>query len=759
MRNFKLFIAIVLAGLLSACGGGGSSTPATTTPTPTTTNVTVGGKVYDKELSGAEVLFYVDGDTTPIAKSVTDSNGAYSVTLPASSADNAKSITIKVKRGKFKMRSLMGNVQDIIATAKSKSDAITSDTLPSANITNVSTAIAALIDQAGSTPASKAEIDAAVKAVDKDKVLKISAALKMVVDYGAGTDSGSKLTATNTDDLAKQLAAASPADLSTAVGDLVAAANTASGTTLTEQDFKDEVTNDPILAVQLPSDEAALATAMVNGNSYFILEIDSSGSSTGTIVKFDGAGAATAWSTGSMDTSNTGDYSVTNDVVTVNMPALGQTAAQTFVLTVKSGNVNSVFVKVAIDDVAKGKTNMRRIITVGGTTNSAGNIRSADAKNTILTDFKNSRALSTGTCDGSAGDSIYMGNGGSLSGVNCVVHGSGLLKFIPTTQSVISPVLYVGLQADSWKWDGTIGIVKKAMNMVLITDEGATSTPIASYERVFRARNVNTESTTKLGGPRVNRLVMRVDSKKNLSLRYVRAAGAGAGTTGDPTLAEIYMKKADKTLKLFQRKIVIGVADPKSFGATVHYSYNTIDDAKIAYSVNLGKHAGGLLNAIFFSNNNSTTYPTSLSNPLGGVNTRLLYKLSAITATDVFGTATTMSFTTRHLLNPTKFETLTFNRANNTATSGTVTIVDTNGSSTLDWAIATPTGAKLTVSTTEDYTGVSYTPTIILTDANGGKHITYMDRTTGTDSFVMGTYEKNNVGELVGVKGHLVTRN
>lgn len=83
-RQVLVVLSIMTAGFIAGCGGGGGSDSGVSA-----TSTTISGKVADGYLSGAEVFLDKNGNYQwdgGEAKTKTDGNGAYSMTVPAADA-------------------------------------------------------------------------------------------------------------------------------------------------------------------------------------------------------------------------------------------------------------------------------------------------------------------------------------------------------------------------------------------------------------------------------------------------------------------------------------------------------------------------------------------------------------------------------------------------------------------------------------------------------------------------------------------------
>ena len=140
--------------LIGCSSGGGSSTP----PPPPPQDVSISGKVYDQEISGATVEILV-GDTV-VGTTTSDSSGQYSFDLSVTEAQRAQRCVVRATRGNFSLQSLLGTV-GAVTDSRDENDEVNGDNLPAANVTNVSTALAAIIqrENGGTLPSDQSTID------------------------------------------------------------------------------------------------------------------------------------------------------------------------------------------------------------------------------------------------------------------------------------------------------------------------------------------------------------------------------------------------------------------------------------------------------------------------------------------------------------------------------------------------------------------------------------------------------------------------
>lgn len=703
----------------------------TVTGATNNTSIKLNGKVYDTQLSGAEVtLYYSDNFNKPIAVTTSDNNGNYSVTLNIAPANRNKSIVAVARRGNIKLRALLGNAGALADASAVAGGKLSSTSFPTANITNVSTAIIAIVRfQTGSIPTSQAAIDAALKLIAdsptlSQKVIDIAAIIKAVVDYGVQTNIGTA-NSKETDNLAQILAIdnnrISPAGIFLAMSQLAGVP--------TKVNLLAQVSNDPILAAQLPisaTNAAALATEMALGNSYAIIDPDGSG----TIVKFTSAGVYTQYTNSNMDVAVTGTYTVAGAIITINAPAA---FTSPLAVTVIAGNKNSIQVSLSKAGVAAGIGNLRRIIPVSTALNSPNNMNISVLQNKELIDFENSRATDIASvCDAVKNDGAVIGNNPAspaLSGFTCQAHASGTLKLV-SPDLTREPNYYIGFMPDGW--NGTV--LSQAFSAIVL------STIDASASRGYQPIAIN--ATT--GSPINNKRVMRIDNNNSISLRMVTATGTDAATGIKFALTDNYKNN----LKTVNRKIYIAQSVANQFNTTVNYSTKLPAGNAIRYSVRLGKSSGGKLNAVFKSIDDANLLPLSLQNPLKTITTRVVYNLSALTISDlIVPTFAFGSYRVTNLLDSTDISQVTFN------SNGA-------GSSRKNNILKPFTWIEAVVTSAVPGSTATYAKTIIVTDsATGNKSYWYADKSFGNSSFVIGSFGVDSTGKFNKIKASILAPN
>lgn len=702
MKLTKLLILTLFASLAAACGGGGgSSTPAPTT-TPPPTAVTLSGQAYDLGVANADVTVYVGGQA--VAHTTTDQDGNYSVNLQVAEQDRASHCVVVVTRGNISLRSLLGNAGSVADTATANGGKVTSTEFPGANVTNVSTALAAVMENAagGTLPSSQADIDAAIAAIaadttTQDHLIKIAAAIKAVVDYNG--DPSKVGAATNTDELAKALAASSdPA------GDLdkVVASSTANSAAQLEL----EVAGDPTLAEQIPSDKATLVAGLKD-NTY--VTNDSKGGA--TLIAFHSGGTVTIAGYDDIETGGvTGTYTDNqNGTLTIKYtdPVSG---AETVDLSVTGGSANAILTNAVLNGSDDGSYILRRIVPVVTGTSSATAIGAAKLKGKMLVDVDSSRGVDLRTCDanGSAADSaLYTARGASL-GATCRI----ALGMLVINQASSGKNVY-GALADSW--DGSTLSLSQQMSVVT----WAANSGIASYGRVYQAMASSTTPT-----PIQLRLYPDSgDGSMGAQLRFI--------TVDDPAGDTVAAGKMDVynyyqgTYRARTKDLIVGTQHPFTGTLRVNGSVDTgiigstcsdwasCNDPSVSIGINLGNNANSGLGAYI--------NPYATGGPV--LRTRYTYGMSVLTAGDVSG----KTFSVTDLVHP-GGGSITFN-ANGT---GVLTNAGTGQNEDFTWAIGKAVPANGTTS------GVDYGNTLVISWPDSTTE--YLFGHQSGDAMIIGTY-------------------
>ncbi|MEJ2393093.1 MAG: hypothetical protein P8019_17115 [Gammaproteobacteria bacterium] len=681
MKFTKLLIPILFAFLASACGGGGSSS---STPTATTTAVSLSGQVYDQGVANASVTVYI-GDQA-VAHTTTDQNGNYSVNLQVTEASRASHCVVVATRGNISLRSLLGNMGAITDIATANGGKVTSTDLPSANVTNVSTALAAVIENTtgGTLPDSQADIDAAVHAIAtdanaQDRVIKIAAAIKAVVDYSG--DPSVVGAATNTDELAKVLAAS--ADLAGDLDTVVASSSASSAAQL-----ELEVAGDPTLAEQIPSDAATLVASLA-GNTYVTGDPDAN-----TLLAFRNGGAVTIAGYSDIETGGVDGTYTDNQDGTLTIVSGG---TNTIDLTVIGGSANAILTNVVINGTDEGTHVLLRIVPVVTSASSATAIGAADLAGKTFVDVATSRAVVPGTCDatGSVADSSLLSAQGTLPGATCQI----ALGMIVISQTSYGKMM-LGALADSW--DGTA--LSQQMGVIIWE---ANPTPslgdIASYGRVYQPIDWTTTTPTPI---QLRLYPDSGDGSIGAQLRFVTVNDTPGDTAADGKM-DVYNylqgTYSAKTVDLIMGTqhpltgtlLVNGSVYPGVIGTTCT-DWATCGDPSVSIGINLGKNVNGGLQAHINPN-------------YGGgprLRTRYAYGLSTLTADDVSG----KTFTVTDLIHS-GGGTVTFN-----ANGSGVLNAGTSQSENFTWAIGPAVPANATTSGVTDYGD-----TLVLTGQDGSR--------------------------------------
>ncbi|HSI57548.1 MAG TPA: Ig-like domain-containing protein [Ideonella sp.] len=224
--------------------------------------LTVTGTVRDNPMPGASVVATVAGTALPAVTA--DANGDYSLVI--TTTDPSAFISLKAtgagEQSSVVLASLVGDAAE--AAAASTAGAVNATTLPAANVTHISTAIAVLSEQAlGKPPASSADIKAAQGQFTASQTVEMATAIKLVADKGVALPSGS----------ADTLALVSQP---TAYAGFVVAQSTANPTTFA--DTRQEVLGDPAIAVTPP-------TPVAGGADTTILLVQGEGASANSAIR------------------------------------------------------------------------------------------------------------------------------------------------------------------------------------------------------------------------------------------------------------------------------------------------------------------------------------------------------------------------------------------------------------------------------------------------------------------------------------------
>lgn len=706
------FCGVVLTAIvLTACFSGGSSDPVPA-PTPTPTAVTLTGQVYDQEIANADVTVYV-GDQA-VANTTTDQGGNYTVNLQVTEQARANRCVVVATRNQISLRTLLGNVGAITDTATANNGTVTSDLLPSANVTNVSTAIAAVIEASGGVlPDSQADIDAAVAAISndaslQDKVVKIAAAIKSVVDYGG--DPSVIGTATNTEALAAALAVSVnlTADLDTVVG--TSTASSANQLVL-------EVQADPTLAAQIPSDKATLVAGLA-GKTY----VTSNSSGEETLLYFQAGGAVTIADysdieQGGFSATYTDDLDGTFTISFID-PVDGNVTVD---LTVIGGSANAISTNVVSTDatgtVDEGLHVLRRIIPVVAGASTATHIGAADLSGFVAIDVDSSTGTAINTCDGSINNTTLMSAAGFLD-ATCDVTSLGMLVITPAANTAGVEKTFYGLMADSW--DGSA--VSQQMNGVVWAVDPTLGSS-ATYSRVYQPIDNNVPSSP---------IVLRIypdsgDGSIGAQLRFISVVDTPGDTAAAgkidlySLLTGAYSAKTKDhivttTHPMTAPLIVNGsVNEGKVNNSTTFWAGST--DSSVSIGIKLGNNANARLGAIL------RPYLG-----FGSLRTRYVYALSEIVASDVSG----KTFSYNDLVFPDS-GTVTFNA------DGTAVSSDSSGQESFTWAIGPAIPAN------EITSGVqSHGTTLVLTFSDGSKDYIFAHKSGG--AIIIGGYNLDSTG-------------
>lgn len=159
-----------------------SSSSATNSASNSAKSFTLTGVVTDKVIPFANVTFYVGNQTYT---TTADANGKYSIKLSANEADFSKPIKAVAKGGQdhadVEFVSLLPSFNTLLAQAGSDATLDSVENL-AVNITNVTTAEYALIEQSKFNLATDADLSIAQKGINETEKRKLAALIKLVVD-------------------------------------------------------------------------------------------------------------------------------------------------------------------------------------------------------------------------------------------------------------------------------------------------------------------------------------------------------------------------------------------------------------------------------------------------------------------------------------------------------------------------------------------------------------------------------------------------
>ena len=712
-RSVAMACAITLGGAIFATGC--SQAPSSTTEK--TTSVTLSGQVYDAELSGASVELVVGG--TVASTAIADSNGNYSFSLSIKDSDKSKAVFIRAARGAFKLRSVLGTLSKLIAS-KDSSNKVSSSNFPAANITNVSTAVAAIIEQenSGTLPTTQTDIDAKLAAIKASsnlqaKVKTIAAAVKSVIDYGATVSTTTTQgAATDTDDLAKKLAAIiTAADVTTEANKIV---NTYDSTTygagVTTSTLETAVTSDPNLASQLLASPISALSDLAN--KYYVTGI---AGAEGSVLVFNADGTSvtlyTAAQVAAKSSGATGTVTYDSSAGTL---TLNFGASNIIVATLLGGHLNAIPVTYTENGVSKGNMLVRRIIPIveDAVTQDANHVRESTViATTLLVDFKDNRAIRyASACDNATTTGWMANKDGKLTGVKCE-SSYGMLVVTPPTNTYGVNQIILGLMPDSW--DGTN--LSQGMNMVG-WEKNSSGTVVANYGKVFKPKESG--MPTQVTDASVVGSLRILPSISQPQLMFVTTTDTADDSTAGGSI-DIYR------LSSVTRKAQIIRGTTSDFGSLkVNGSIKTgtswgATHSSTSVSVNLGKHAGGALNAVF------QPYSDNVGTALGAIKTRVMYKLKALASGDVSG----KTFKLVNMVNASDTATVKFN------TDGSGTIVNGSTTKNMTWAI----GASVPATGLSGATYAANTLVITITSSSEKMYI-FADTSAGTGNIVLGTY-------------------
>ncbi len=712
LRSGQMLSAVLAGSVLVMSGCSSDGTEETT---PQNESVTLSGVVYDSELSGASVELMLGN--TVAATAITDSNGGYTLDVTVQESDKGKAAVISAARGGFKLRSLLGTMDKVVQN-KDANGEVNGEAFAAANVTNVSTSVAAILEQehGNGLPSTQAEIDDLIKTIQstpalQTKIKQIAAAVKAVIDHGATN------SAVDTDTLAKNLAASTSlaADL-----DAVISTNTSG---LNESSLIAEVEGDPRLAVQLP---ATIAASDLIGKYYSVGK--------DTLVHFKDASAITIADYVDIVEGNTptGSWSFdeTAGTMTINVPNTTTNSTTSIVASNISGTANAVQMNVSVDGVAQGGQLMRRLEPIGVT---GGNITTTMIQGKIFVDFAASKALRVSdTCDGTDSTTGWIANNVGKLTVSCKTH-LGMTHISWAAQGTVpAGNMVLGLLSDGW--NGTS--MNQAVTTVKWEPPAPDADPVTSYNRVFQPFDAGVPKQYDKAGTGVVGSLRILPAENAAQMMFITANDTGGDTAADGKM-DIY--KSDGTASEKNHVLQSTHADTGALvvnGSTKQADYTT-QHGSVSVAMNLGKHAGGKLAALYkpYTKDGSGNITA-----LGSITSRLQYKLYPIVAADVSG----KTFIFRNMMDTSNKATIVFNA------DGTGTMTDASGSDGFTWT----TGPSVSGTTSgADYTsGSTAGATLVVTvNSDGTKIYAFADKSAGAGNLVIGSYELDASGNYTGM--------
>jgi len=324
-----------------------------------------------------------------------------------------------------------------------------------------------------------------------------------------------------------------------------------------------------------------LAATMVNMNTYAV----TNGSA---VVNFDGVSVVTAFQDDYLAPA-TGSYTIVDNIITVTL------GADVIVLTILSGDKETINAGVVIAGVAQQDAIFQRMATIDNGDNASDNINVGNLISKFFVDHAAVESiLLPSTCDGNTADGVKLFNESTAINaiaITCKLHASGMLEIVgPGTIRTLYGVF-------AKNWDGSnLSQQLDVLEYILVQDADGFFP-----DGFIRTTNIAAATDLAVTGPVIDRILLRFNSSKVLTMRF---STTGLGSVADPLRADFYRYNPNTDiLSQFRRKIVLGQVNLVTGSTAISYSRKNSDDTTLRYALNLGKRDGLSVTAILKTNN------------------------------------------------------------------------------------------------------------------------------------------------------------